>query len=299
MIKNMKYTDNKGFALMITIWVMFLIVALTLSVAYITRLEMKKSSYQVNKLKAFYLARAGIEQAVSALYQNKGNIPAEFSQEDFTSYNRRNLGEGYYWVTIEDENAKFNLNTLSEDRFNALGIMEQLLNREEITDSILDWLDRDSISRPYGAEDFYYQFLQPPYHVKNGLFDSIEELRLVKGINENDFRILKKYLTVATNDDKININTASIEVLRTLPKLSSDLVEKLFYSRGFYKFRTKDEVREFFGEEIYKEIGNLVRFKSDTFRITCNAYVGNTHKEIETIVNISSMTYWIIWWQER
>jgi general secretion pathway protein K len=295
----MKYKDKRGFALIITIWVMFFITALAISVAYMTRLELKKSAYQVNKLKAFYLARAGLEEAVSVLYQNKGKIPPEFNDEHPDLYNRRALGEGYYWVNIEDENAKLNINMVSDDRLNSLGTMQQLVNREELVDSIFDWLDLDSISRTYGAEDFYYQFLDPSYHVKNGRLDTIEEMRLIKGVNDNNFYILKKYLTIATNDDKININTAPLEVLKTLPGFNVELAEKFFYSRGVYQLRNKNELRDFFGEEIYKQIGNLVTFNSDTFRITCNAYVGNVHKEVQAIVKISNMSYRITWWQER
>ena len=71
MMKNgQKYINNRGFALIVTLWVMFIIVSLVISIAYITRLELKKSRYYVNKIRAFYLARAGIQEAISELYKN-------------------------------------------------------------------------------------------------------------------------------------------------------------------------------------------------------------------------------------
>ncbi len=298
-MKSKKKYNNNGFALIITMWVMFIIVSLVISVAYITRLELKKSCYHINKVKAFYLARAGIEEAISELYKNDYKIPQNFMSCEFEISKQRVLEDGYYWINIEDENAKLNLNTVSEDRLNALSAFDQIVSNKEIIDSIFDWLDADSQPRPYGAEEVYYQFLHPGYHCENGIFNTIEELKLIKGVNEKNFKILKKYLTVATKTGKININTASLEVIQTLPKVTVDMTQKLLYSRDLYKFSTEEDMKTFFGEDVYKEIANLVTVKSDTFRISCTAYVGNSYKEIETIVNMNSKSPKIIWWQER
>lgn len=53
---------------------------------------------------------------------------------------------------------------------------------EPIADAILDWMDRDNIPRPTGAESEYYATLNPPYAPRNGVPESIEELLLVKGV---------------------------------------------------------------------------------------------------------------------
>ncbi len=300
MNKKLNYINNKGFALIITLWVMVIIVSIIISIAYITRLELRKSRYQVNKLKAFYLARAGIEKAISELYRNDFIVPNEFMYEEFDLYNRRELGDGCYWVRIEDENAKLNLNTLAQYRLNLLRPLDRTINKKEIVDGIFDWLDTDSNPRPYGAEESYYQFLYHGYNCKNGLLDTIEELRLIKGVDEETFKVLKKYLTVATNDSKININTTSLDVLETLPKVSKGKIQELLYERDSHPFKTREEIEDFFGEKIYKEVGNLIRLTSDTFRITCVGFVGNTYKEIEAIINVSPTSApRIIYWQEK
>jgi len=53
---------------------------------------------------------------------------------------------------------------------------------ETIVDSILDWCDPDNLRRSHGAENAYYQKRNPPYLAKNGLFDSPDELLLVRGV---------------------------------------------------------------------------------------------------------------------
>jgi DNA uptake protein ComE-like DNA-binding protein len=53
---------------------------------------------------------------------------------------------------------------------------------EDVADAILDWLDEDDETREVGAEYDYYSSLDPPYAPKNGPFETVEELLLVRGV---------------------------------------------------------------------------------------------------------------------
>lgn len=54
---------------------------------------------------------------------------------------------------------------------------------EEIADAIMDWIDEDEETRPYGAEsNDYYTTLATPYSAPNGPLQSVEELLLVRGV---------------------------------------------------------------------------------------------------------------------
>ena len=53
---------------------------------------------------------------------------------------------------------------------------------DEVADSMLDWMDADNESRPFGAEADYYASLDPPYEPRNGPIASIDELLLVRGV---------------------------------------------------------------------------------------------------------------------
>ena len=87
---------------------------------------------------------------------------------------------------LMDESAKLNLNYLPNMGLSNDDISTLLLNipnmTTEIVDSILDWMDPDDTKNPYGAESEDYQQMQPPYKAKNGPFETIDELLLVKGI---------------------------------------------------------------------------------------------------------------------
>ncbi len=52
----------------------------------------------------------------------------------------------------------------------------------EIADAILDWMDEDDEPREFGAEIDFYSSQQPASRPKNGPFDSLSELLMVRGV---------------------------------------------------------------------------------------------------------------------
>lgn len=89
---------------------------------------------------------------------------------------------------ITDESAKLNLNVISERQLHVLVSEvvagDEEINVQDIVDAILDWRDEDEEPRGEegGTEGEYYRTLDKPYRVKNGPFDTVEELLLVKGV---------------------------------------------------------------------------------------------------------------------
>lgn len=90
---------------------------------------------------------------------------------------------------VTDEQSKINLNKATRNQLlslvtGALGDDEKEVDPNEIVDAILDWRDPDQMPRGTAtdAEGEYYKELPKPYNVKNGPFDTVEELLLVKGV---------------------------------------------------------------------------------------------------------------------
>ena len=99
-----------------------------------------------------------------------------------------NDDEDYIRIGILDESSKLNLNTATEDQLLILvrSVIEDEgeINPQYIVDAILDWRDTDAQPRGERAdtEGEYYRTLNKPYLVKNGPFETVEELLLVKGV---------------------------------------------------------------------------------------------------------------------
>jgi DNA uptake protein ComE-like DNA-binding protein len=91
-----------------------------------------------------------------------------------------------YRFGVTDEAGKINLNALLQidPTGNAGSTMLMTLPNmtQDIANSILDWMDPDDTTRQDGGENDYYSTQSPAYQCKNGPFDSLEELLLVKGV---------------------------------------------------------------------------------------------------------------------
>ncbi len=92
-------------------------------------------------------------------------------------------------IGITDEASKLNLNTATQEQLGilvraAIGEENEEIDPQEIVDAILDWRDADRNARGKqgDTEGEYYRRLPQPYRVKNGPFDTVEELLLVKGV---------------------------------------------------------------------------------------------------------------------
>ncbi len=88
---------------------------------------------------------------------------------------------------LVNESSKLNLSTLNKWEKKEAGSGVQALMKlpgmtETIANSIMDWIDEDSIMREGGAENDYYEGIEPGYTARNALPESMEELLLIKGM---------------------------------------------------------------------------------------------------------------------
>ncbi len=129
-------------------------------------------------------------------------------------------------VQIDDLGGRINLN----DLFDQQGQVHQL-TRDRIerllrvlgiidvsVDALIDWMDsNEQTVSAYGAEDGQYLVQDPSYRAANQPFSSVTELRLISGMTEEAYTLLRPHLTVLPVQGLgINVNMASAEVIRSL-----------------------------------------------------------------------------------
>jgi general secretion pathway protein K len=174
-------------------------------------------------------------------------------------------------ITIKDMDSLANINTANRELLEQ-GLMLAQADAGEIpstASAILDWIDRDDVHNMNGAESDHYQGLNPPYYAKNAAMDDISELQLVRGItgeiyegraagsdsfarptSRNPFeRPLAgvdipgmKELFTTVSSGKININTASREVLQLLPGINDIDADCIIDQRSIHPFRNVGEL---------------------------------------------------------
>ena len=169
--------------------------------------------------------------AVDSLQENWAKPMPTFPVED-----------GFVSGTLQDESGKFNLNSLVNDEGvpnpQAKLWFEKLLLRvglpEKLSEAVIDWQDADDeISGTMGAENSYYQGLPQGYLAANSKFHNVEELKLVRGFEDQKYLQIVDYVSaLPASDSKVNVNTAPAMLLASLdPKLDINAVEQTLQKR--------------------------------------------------------------------
>jgi len=307
----MNIRNNKGVALVITLLVLTLLIVLILEFSQGMRVEARAAANFRDNVKAYYLARSGVTFAIAMLEDD------DKTDQNYDSLNELwaqkippiPLGDGFVSVEITDEDSRINVNKMSTGfgtvngetmRLFMVRFLKQFELEEDIADSIADWTDTDDSERiPVGAESNYYQSLEDPYEAKNKPFDSIQELRLIKGLENETYNKLQKFLAV-NSDGWINMNTAGKEVIMSLSEnLSGEIADEIIAFRGENPFPTKQDFKNniSMSEDVYNEISKFVDVKSNYFSIISRGEVNQSRKIIRAIVKrqnnkASIIEYW-------
>lgn len=116
----------------------------------------------------------------------------------------------------------------SEDPYEEFGNMRP----EDIVFNIMDWVNPGSEGILGGAKDNWYEKQDPPYQAKKHRLFTIDELKLVRGVDDALFRRLKPHITVYSYGGKLNINLIRKALFLALyPDFTEDDLKQLLEER--------------------------------------------------------------------
>jgi general secretion pathway protein K len=250
------FKEKKGMVLILVLAFMALFMAMIISFSADESQDLELAYNFRDSLQAQYIAKAAVEAASAIFAEDDASYDAldeEWANfEELALTSSAYLEGAHFTGTITDEYGKIDLNSIALKDDNRqfriaqfkrmFTVLEIDISEDELNDlclSLIDWIDTDSEVTLGGAEEEYYQSLTPPYHCKNGPMDSPEEILLVKGMKPEYFygtdtyEGIGKYVTV-NNGGKININTASDAVLKSLSEnITDDVVNSIQDCRPF------------------------------------------------------------------
>jgi len=176
------------------LWLLVLLGAIAASHAHNVQVETRLAHNQMELAQARALVEAGVNRAIMELLV-RGDVPRR--RVDGTVYSVEINGQMVSF-SIRDADGLVDLNAaqpaLLETLLGAAGVDES--RRTELVDAILDWRDADDLRHLHGAENNEYRHAGLAWHVRNGPFASIDELRYVIGMTGALYRLLSPYLTV-------------------------------------------------------------------------------------------------------
>jgi len=269
--------------------------------------------------------------------------------------------DGSFQAKIVDENSRINVQRLDDLGARAVSTLTQLrammadpkydfifdeedanrdrVRRDDVLLAMKDWIDIDETGtafdpsnpqRPFvngfGDENSAYSRYEPRYKAKNGRFDSLEELYMVRGVNDRFMAAFGDRLTIWPDiNTNLNINTDDPQQMLTNiliaaanpndpslrdPRLLKTILQEIQLRKmfSFFGMSADDFVSILVNNRIQlrPEIdtrqggkpSNLFGSTSDTFRITATGRVGRIEKQVTAVVRYDDALGKMLYWKE-
>lgn len=348
---------RSGSALVLALVVVAVLSALLGSLAFEAKLEAGYASLSRDRVKANALAETGIELAKMLMARSGGSQGSpDGVSEDEDRWNDaverlragqslvglvEPVGDGFVVLDVEPEPGRLNINNLTREDWETIlenaGIPEEYV--DYVIDPILDWTDEDDTPNTKGAEtDDYYALLEPPYEARNGAFDTVRELLLVKGFTEpiltggvwdpatlrddagrssanpsfNRFSDTNAIVIAGIEgmlttygDGKINIQSAPYDVLRTLPGVDDILARAIMEERDATDengdpnpFKSASDLFARV-EGLDSAVADRITTSSSFFRITATGRVGLVERQIWCVACVDGPNLRFLRWCEE
>lgn len=289
---------------MLVIWILSALTMIAMTLSSITRLEIFRAYHFREAAENRFLAEAGIDKAIMELsYRLLHGAESGAWKVDGTAYELI-LGGRHCQIRIRDESGKLNINKMTDK--NSVILRNLLINvagvdqdrADIVVDSVLDWKEPDNFRRTHGAaDDYYYLSLPDPYKARHAPFETPEELLMARGMSgdilfgSGQNKGIMPFITLFSPDDRINVETASREVLSSVPGIGAELADKII------EMRSSESTGNRGGQGILKilaqEASEFV-FAGDSGHMfgiesTVRSRNENTGFRIETVVTVSAI----------
>jgi type II secretory pathway component PulK len=218
--------NKKAQILMISLWILVMLTVLAVGIGHRVSLALKLSGYQRDKVKAFSLAKAGVNRAIVELDKDVNEydalneswadnkevfeiiLPDESKKEYATvSYIIKDKDTEETKFGVVDEECKININTAPKELLAELFSRIGAANPEDVGNNICAWRGDADCSIP--------EYTGLGYSNKGSKFINTEELILVKGMDPEIYVKARDFITVC-GSGRVNLNTVSQEILGIL-----------------------------------------------------------------------------------
>lgn len=219
---------QKGLALVLVLWILSLLTIMAGSFALSMRREASIITGIGNNAQAKSIAESGLAIAEMMLLNPDLN---KRWRTDGSVY-QMDYGSSKVRLRLLSESGKIDINIVDQ------ALLQNLMKhapvdeaqKNKIVSAIFDWRDEDDLVHIDGAEKKEYQEAGLTYQPRNKPFQSIEELQMVLGMDENVFNWIEDLVTVYSGQS-VDMQQASRKVLQVLPGLEPGVVENFVAAR--------------------------------------------------------------------
>ncbi|HXW68124.1 MAG TPA: type II secretion system minor pseudopilin GspK [Dissulfurispiraceae bacterium] len=298
---RISHNNSDGMALIITLFVLAIITTLVVEFAYGVYVSTNALYNWQSSQRLSYVVKSAVRFASWIITEN--SIQSAYTYPGTIDIVRKKPVESFKGdlvIRIENENIKFNLNTLvfpngavNHIAYDSLVRMLKALSLDPaIADRIIDWTGPGSVQGIPGISS-------PGDKLKHASFDSADELLSVPGISREAYDKLVPYVTIY-GTGAININGAGVPVLMSLSDaVDRDMAERLVQYRGNIPFEDVSDIVKVAGfETVGASLMGLITVKGDVFRVVATAADGGVRKIVESVLEVSGGNPVVIYWKE-
>ena len=267
--------DNKGIVLIVSLAVIVVLAVIVLEFNYITRVDLAIANNSQNETKAYYLAKSAVNAAVALLRKDE-DFSYDCLDDDWAKevpYISAFGGE--VSLRTSDEESKININQInsnySERAKQQIKRLLVLLGKDTtLVNKIID---------------------EAPYKTIGQFSDDPE---------------LMRNFTVATAG-KVNINTASPEVIKAIsPLISHELAQHIVEFRKEHPFKDITQLSPTYQykkpsgitPEIYDDIKNFITVRSRLFLVEAEAKTKEAVYKIDALIRRDGKFCEFAYWSE-
>ena len=223
----------KGSALLTALFIMTLVAIVATAMSTKVQLDIYRTKLIVTHDKLYLASQAVTFWALNEL-SNKKNKFSKANAKGMLSQYPQNMVNIDNTVTLNgaiyDLQAQYNLNNLSNKKTMAgfinliSAVIPEIVENEKtkLTLAVNDWLSSYELARGKDTYLSYYMSQKPPYYPSHQLMSSKSEFRLIKDVNASIYLALEPYISALPETTPININTAPIQVLKSLTTITND-----------------------------------------------------------------------------
>lgn len=230
------HQSQKGVALVIVIWILSLLSLMAGSFALTMRRDSSVTASLKNNAEALAVAESGLGLAQYMLLQPD---PKQRWLADGTIYQLLRADGVKIRIRAVSESGKIDINASDESQLSAVfkAVTGDKWQQQQLVNSVLDWRDEDDQPLSHGAEKKQYREAGLSYVPSNKAFQTLDELQLILGMDEEIFALIQPWLTVYSGQADVDMKQATPEVLQVL---NQDLKDK-HISNEYIQQRLTDE----------------------------------------------------------
>ncbi len=215
-------TRQRGVALLLAVLLSALAALLAFSIIDSQAVALQRTHAQMRGAQLDEFAR-GVEVIASiALRRDEANV--DHNSDAWRQPLVLDIPRGRLAARMRDLNGCFNVNAFADPDaafvVEAHGRLTRLLLAleldPEIADAVADYVDVDQTTRDRGAEDLRYLGGRPAYRTADRPLAHVSELRAVAGVDADAYSRLSAEVCTLRARAPINVNTASVALLRSL-----------------------------------------------------------------------------------